>query len=146
MIDLRQKMAEHANRLPRHDRSRELLFAAVAMLNHLEAGQEDVTRRHLALLDAVGEHHAQRADDRCHLDDAALYRAAGLPAADIRVGDREEMLKNCARFIDRRCAGGHWPTYAELEVELCKLRAEVQALKAAVDLFNRRQTDNNPRV
>jgi hypothetical protein len=27
------------------------------------------------------------------------------------------MLRNCERFIDRRCEGGQWPTYVELEAE-----------------------------
>ena len=67
------------------------------------------------LLAAIRKHHAQRADDRCHLDDEELYAAAGLPPADTRVGDKAAMLKNCERFLERRCAGGHWPTYAELE-------------------------------
>jgi hypothetical protein len=32
------------------------------------------------------------------------------------------MLVNCARFIDRRCEAGGWPTYAELEAEIVRLK------------------------
>lgn len=76
--------------------------------------------RYEHLLGAVRRHAAQKADDRCVADDDALYRAAGLDpdAVDRRVGDKFEMLKNCARYIDRRCQGGGWPTYAELEAAL----------------------------
>lgn len=35
-----------------------------------------------------------------------------------------EMLANCARYIDRRCEGGHWPSYFDLEAEDARLRAE----------------------
>jgi hypothetical protein len=31
------------------------------------------------------------------------------------------MLANCARFIDRRCEGGGWPSYRELEAERDRL-------------------------
>ena len=64
---------------------------------------------------AITEHHAQKADDRCIEDDDKLYAAAGLPPCDRRVGDKAAMLKNCERFIERRCQGGGWPTYAQLE-------------------------------
>lgn len=82
-----------------------------------------VSRALLTLIFAVREHHAQKADDRCWLDDVKLYQAAGLPVPDNRVGDKLAMLTNCERYIDRRCEGGHWPTYAELEAEIERLRA-----------------------
>lgn len=71
---------------------------------------------------AIADHHGQRADDRCWMDDDALYAAAGLPPCDRRVGDKTAMLANCRRFLDVRCEGGHWPTYAELEAEVERLR------------------------
>lgn len=77
---------------------------------------------------AIAEHHAQKADDRCIEDDDRLYAAAGLPPCDRRVGDKAAMLANCARFIDKRCEGGGWPSYAELEAEIERLRAELQRL------------------
>jgi hypothetical protein len=77
---------------------------------------------------AIAEHHAQRADDRCIEDDDRLYAAAGLPPCDRRVGDKAAMLGNCRRFIERRCQGGGWPSYAELERELEALRGERDAL------------------
>jgi hypothetical protein len=89
---------------------------------------------HLRL--AIAEHHSQRADDRCFEDDDRLYAAAGLPPADKRVGDKDEMLKNCARFIDRRCQGGGWPSYRQLEEERDRLlevcRAVVEQLSPSV--------------
>ena len=66
---------------------------------------------------AIVTHHAQKADDRCIEDDDRLYAAAGLPPCDRRVGDKVAMLANCQRFIERRCEGGGWPSYAELEAE-----------------------------
>lgn len=74
------------------------------------------------LLRAIKEHHAQKADDRCWMDDNILYDAAGLPAADRRVGDTDAMLTNCRRFLENRCEGGGWPSYAQLEAECERLR------------------------
>lgn len=76
----------------------------------------------VALRGAIVTHHGQKADDRCVEDDDRLYAAAGLPPCDRRVGNKAEMLLNCARFIDRRCEAGGWPTYRELEEENERLR------------------------
>lgn len=71
---------------------------------------------------AVAEHAQQKADDRCWMDDLKLYEAFGIPAPDNRVGDKGAMLANCMRYIDRRCEGGKWPSYAELEAKLAFLK------------------------
>lgn len=74
---------------------------------------------------AIHEHRSQRADDRCIDDDDRLYESLrdGIKC-DRRVGDKTEMLRNCARFIDRRCEnGGPWKTYEALEAEIAELRA-----------------------
>ena len=61
-------------------------------------------------------HRSQKADDRCIEDDDKLYEALGDGIkCDRRVGDKEDMKHNCHRFIDNRCEGGGWPSYAELE-------------------------------
>lgn len=70
------------------------------------------------LLKAIKEHHDQKADDRCWMDDDKLYTVAALPTVDRRVGDKFEMAKNCLRFIERRCEGGVWPSYTELETRI----------------------------
>lgn len=71
------------------------------------------------LRQAIKTHRSQRADDRCIEDDDRLYEALGDGIkCDRHVGSKGEMLTNCARFIDRRCEGGHWPSYAELEAAL----------------------------
>lgn len=77
----------------------------------------------VAVYDAVVEHHKQKADDRCWMDDNILYAKAGLPpdTAHRCVGDKAAMLKNCERFIDIRCGEGKWKTYAELEAEVKRL-------------------------
>lgn len=68
---------------------------------------------------AIKDHRAQKADDRCVEDDDALYEALGDGIkCDRKVGDKYMMLANCARFIDRRCEGGGWTSYMELEKEL----------------------------
>lgn len=86
------------------------------------------------LLNAIKEHHAQKADDRCIEDDDRLYAAAGLPPCDRRVGCKEDMLMNCARFINQRCeSGGPWKSYAELEAENADLRKQVEDLGKALD-------------
>jgi hypothetical protein len=83
---------------------------------------------------AITKHHGQKADDRCFLDDTELYAAAGLPPADRRVGDKDAMLANCARFIQHRCeSGGPWKSYAELEAERDKLQAFKDYVHARLD-------------
>lgn len=83
-----------------------------------------------ALKSAIAAHHGQKADDRCIFDDDRLYAAAGLPPCDRRVGSKEDMLKNCARFIERRCEAGGWKSYAELERECQRLDSELNELVA----------------
>ena len=70
------------------------------------------------LANAIREHRNQKADDRCIEDDDRLYEALGDGIkCDRKVGNKEEMLANCKRFIENRCDGGKWPSYAELERE-----------------------------
>lgn len=62
------------------------------------------------LVEAIKEHAAQKRDDRCWLDDAALYSAAGLsPSLDVNTAlpPRDEFLANCARFHTSRQHPGH---------------------------------------
>lgn len=75
--------------------------------------------RVVELENAIRSHRSQRADDRCIEDDDRLYAVLrdGIKC-DRRVGSKEEMLANCKRFIERRCEGGGWPTYAELEAKI----------------------------
>jgi sarcosine oxidase delta subunit len=76
---------------------------------------------------AIFKHRSQKADDRCIEDDDELYAALGDGIkCDRRVGDKLAMLTNCARFIERRCEGGGWPSYADLESEIERLRANAQ--------------------
>ncbi len=89
----------------------------------------------IRVYDAVIEHHKQKADDRCWMDDSILYTAAGLPqdASHRCVGDKVAMRANCDRFIELRCGEGKWPTYAELEAKIVTLRASLQRI---VDCFD----------
>ncbi len=75
----------------------------------------DLAFRVNVLESAIREHRSQKADDRCIEDDDRLYAALGDGIkCDRRVGCKQDMLKNCARFIERRCEGGQWPSYASL--------------------------------
>lgn len=103
-------------------------------LNSDEKRLYALERRVEELESAIRLHRDQHADDRCWMDDDRLYDVLGDSVqSDPRVGDKAEMLKNCARFIERRCQGGHWPTYVELEAERDKLR---QAVVAAYRIVN----------
>lgn len=83
------------------------------------------------LEDAIRTHRSQKADDRCIADDDRLYEALGDGIkCDRRVGDKEAMLRNCERFIGRRCEGGGWPTYVELEA---RIKALEEALRPFAD-------------
>ena len=105
----------YAARLREVEAERDALAAKVAGLS-IELGK--AMRERDDLKAAISEHHRQKADDRCWMDDLPLYAAAQLPPPDIRVGDKAAMRRNCDRFIDRRCEDGGWPTYAELEAAL----------------------------
>jgi hypothetical protein len=77
-----------------------------------------------ALEEAIKLHRSHKADDRCIEDDDRLYEVLGDGIkCDRRVGSKEEMLANCKRFIERRCEGGGWPSYAELETKLREAEA-----------------------
>jgi hypothetical protein len=82
---------------------------------------------------AVIEHHKQKADDRCVFDDDKLYEAAGLPQVDRRVGDKAAMLINCARFIEKRCEAGGWPSYADLERRIETYKLYIKSLLDIID-------------
>lgn len=100
-------------------------------LADLLAEREFLAAERDALKAAIVKHHDQRADDRCFLDDADLYAAAGLEPADVRVGDKDAMLANCARFLAQRCeSGGPWKSYADLLAERDELRAALQPFAA----------------
>ncbi len=63
------------------------------------------------LLAAVRRHRDQKGDDRCWLDDDALYAALpeGHPAdrlKELALHRPEEMLPNCVRFLNSRQPGG----------------------------------------
>lgn len=53
---------------------------------------------------AIAEHHAQRGDDRCWLDDLKLYAAAGIDAdpADLALPARGDFLASCERYWCQR--------------------------------------------
>lgn len=86
------------------------------------------------LRDAIKAHRAQRADDRCWMDDVELYRSLGDgDVGDNRIGDRFAMLSNCLRFINQRCAdGGPWKPYAELEGACKRFREALQLIRKTV--------------
>lgn len=90
---------------------------------------EELHQRLKKLEAAIRKHRDTKADDRCIEDDDELYAALGDGIkCDRRVGDKFEMLKNCARFIERRCHGGNWPTYVELESTIEKLEEIIDCL------------------
>lgn len=93
-----------------HLRSREL--------NKAEAKNKELTDTVDQLREAIEEHRAQKADDRCWMDDQRLYAVLNDGnLGDNRVGDKAAMMINCARFIENRCVGGTWKTYEQLETE-----------------------------
>jgi len=89
---------------------------------------ERLANRVKVLEDAIRTHRSQLADDRCIEDDDQLYEALGdRVKCDRRVGSKEEMLRNCARFIENLCEEGHWSSYENLR---CDLRDTVDRLEA----------------
>lgn len=94
------------------------------------------------LKQAIRSHRGQRADDRCIEDDDKLYAALGdgIPC-DRRVGDKFAMARSCLRFIDRRCEGGHWPSYVELEAERDALKASLERMTAERDDWEKQVDD-----
>jgi hypothetical protein len=89
------------------------------------------------LREAVAKHHGQIADDRCWMDDDELYAAFGLPPVDRRVGDKAAMRANCDRFIERRCEGGGWQSYAELEAKIERVAQLEAACRFALEVIGR---------
>jgi hypothetical protein len=98
----------------------------------LEDRNRELVRQVDRLFSAIKEHHAQKADDRCWEDDLKLYLAAGLHPCDRRVGDKAAMLANCARFIERRCTQGHWPSYVDLERRIRELEDKIAGLETPI--------------
>jgi hypothetical protein len=92
---------------------------------------QQLSARVEVLENAIKTHRSQKADDRCIEDDDALYAALGDGVkCDRRVGDKEAMLANCKRFIERRCEGGWWPSYVQLEEALACARKDANDVRA----------------
>lgn len=122
----RQEVVRANNEAARHlDDASKLATEAAQRLSALSDECDRLTAERDQLRGAITEHHRQKADDRCIEDDDKLYAAAGLPPVDRRVGDKFAMLQNCPRFIERRCEGGHWPSYRELEEQVATLLAQL---------------------
>ena len=85
------------------------------------------------LMAVIREVHSQHADDLCWMDIDRIFAAAGLPVPDRKVGDKSAMLRNCELFIGVMCQSGQWQSYAELEVELDRLKKLLGEAVAAVD-------------
>lgn len=79
----------------------------------------------LAVLESI---RSERGDDHCWMDIDRVFAAAGQEAPRREVGDKFAMLKNCARYIDVKCDGGDWKSYAELENENKRLHDEADRL------------------
>lgn len=105
----------------------------------MTAQTEQLLREEIRKLrEAIETHRNQRADDRCWLDDLELYAALGDEVVpDNRVGDKYEMLGNCARFIDRRCEDGGWPNYIDIEREIQAAHDLLTELGAPPQHFDR---------
>ena len=96
---------------------------------------DQATARAEELAAAIRTHRAQKADDRCIEDDDQLYERLGDGIkCDRRVGDKAAMLENCRRFLERRCEGGTWPTYQQLEARIEELE-EVVAFYADPETY-----------
>jgi hypothetical protein len=92
--------------------------SAVRIIGELESQVVELMAALREIAAAIRTHRAQKADDRCIEDDDRLYEALGDGIkCDRRVGNKDEMLANCARFIEHRCESGGWKTYRELEEE-----------------------------
>jgi hypothetical protein len=94
-------------------------YAVALVIDKLKTNLAASQNRTKELEDAIRKHRSQKADDRCIEDDDELYAALGDGIkCDRRVGDKMAMLENCARFIERHCEGGGWPTYQALESQI----------------------------
>jgi hypothetical protein len=89
------------------------------------------SKRTVALETAIREHRDARGDDRCWLDDLALYAKLpeGTKDIDIRQCDPAEMRRNCERFIELRAYPG---AYVSTQREVERLKLELDRLRAAI--------------
>jgi hypothetical protein len=123
-VSMADALKEHVQQCPQHPMS-----ALKAERNRLR--------------DAIWNHRAQHGDDRCWLDDQVLYAALGDgDLGDNTVGDKQAMLKNCERYLEVRCKGGNWPTYAELEERVKKAESALAKINEIRDSIIGLQTVN----
>lgn len=152
--ELLEKARKHVRIMAPHVRKRATAQLMVELIEALEGedaacdDEEDGHQETLRLLDesnkrmtvleqAIREHRAQKADDRCWEDDQKLYAALG----DGDLGDNTTcdpcvMLENCKKFILHRMEGGSWPSYQQLQQEVTLLKAQVQLVTSDSALFD----------
>jgi hypothetical protein len=100
----------------------------------LDAARAEVAR----LRAAIEIHRDQKGDDRCWLDDLALYSAIGEPNAVQRLPPKCEFLKSCDRYWEQRQSPLDKPvragdmTIGQLEREIDRYR---RWLKIATELY-----------
>lgn len=93
----------------------------------------DYRAEYVKLRLAIMLHRDQHGDDRCWLDDLELYKALGdMVVADNTMPIRETFLANCARYYERRCSAGEWPTYQELETRLASFKAALTQARSFI--------------
>ena len=100
----------------------------------MERERDEQRKRADSLATAIRKHRDARGDDRCWLDDLALYAALpeGAPdKADLRLCDPLTMMSNCLRFIASRQPGGE--PYVSPQREIESLRAQVEQLQSRRD-------------
>jgi hypothetical protein len=101
------------------------------LVDQREAALAEVDR----LRSAVREHHDQRGDDRCHLDDRKLYHAVlgeGVDPYASALPPDADMLESCRRYISqRRCPGPQGVLPLPGGMTIAQLTAEVDRLRAA---------------
>lgn len=101
-------------------RLKEFIYLVLSPFHNAEVSR--LYSENIKLKDAIRNHRDQKSDDRCWLDDQELYKVLGDGnLGDNCVGDKDQMLKNCERYLINRCQGGKWATYAELEEKVTEL-------------------------
>lgn len=126
MSNLRSDCRDLIKDLPAGDPWKVHILALCLQIDEIERFWHEAAQGKFALEDAIRKHRNQKGDDRCWMDDEALYRT--LPEGyEPGARDSSVEIANCQQFI--RCRHNPATEYVSPQRRIEELESELASLQ-----------------